>query len=89
MERESAEVRVLLRNLRLLLLASWGVYPIAYLLPLLSLDPATALVARQVGYSIADIVAKPAYGLLIYAIARIKTQQERVEAPAETLPATA
>jgi len=89
MERESAEVRVLLRNLRLLLLASWGVYPIAYLLPLLSIDPATALVARQVGYSIADIVAKPAYGLLIYAIARIKTQQEQVESPEGTLPSTA
>jgi len=82
MARESAEVRVLLRNLRLLLLASWGVYPIAYLLPLLGLDPATALVARQVGYSIADLVAKPAYGLLIYTIARIKTQQEPAEAPA-------
>ena len=81
MTRESAEVRVLVRNLRLLLLASWGVYPIAYLLPLLNLDPALALVGRQVGYSIADIVAKPAYGLLIYAIARIKTQQELAEAP--------
>ncbi len=87
MARESAEVRVLLRNLRLLLLASWGVYPIAYLLPLLNLDPALALVARQVGYSIADIVAKPAYGLLIYAIARIKTQQAPVGVPEEALEA--
>jgi hypothetical protein len=65
------------------------VYPIAYLLPLLSIDPATALVARQVGYSIADIVAKPAYGLLIYAIARIKTQQERGESSEGTIPAIA
>lgn len=87
MARESPQVRVLLRNLRLLLLASWGVYPIAYLIPLLSLDPAFALVARQVGYSIADVVAKPAYGLLIYAIARIKTQQERADAPAGALVA--
>ena len=84
---ESAEVRVLLRNLRLLLLASWGVYPIAYLLPLLNLDPAFALVGRQVGYSIADVIAKPAYGLLIYAIIRIKTQQEHAEAPAGALAA--
>lgn len=87
MAREPAEVRVLFRNLRLLLVASWGVYPIAYLLPLLNLDPALALVGRQVGYSIADVVAKPAYGLLIYAIARIKTQQQNAEAPAGALVA--
>lgn len=88
MARETPQVRVLLRNLRLLLLASWGVYPIAYLLPLLNLDPASALVGRQIGYSIADIIAKPAYGLLIYAIALIKTQRENVEVPAGALVAT-
>ena len=87
MARESVEVRILLRNLRLLLLASWGVYPIAYLLPLLNIDPALALVSRQVGYSIADVVAKPAYGLLIYAIARTKTQQEQADAPDGALAA--
>ncbi|NJM06512.1 bacteriorhodopsin [Candidatus Gracilibacteria bacterium] len=76
---ESEQVRVLVRNLRLLLLASWGVYPIAYLLPLLNIDPALSLVGRQVGYSLADVVAKPAYGLLIYAIARVKTQLDQVE----------
>ncbi len=81
MASESSEVRILLRNLRFLLIASWGVYPIAYLLPLLNLDPALALVGRQVGYSIADVIAKPAYGLLIYAIIRIKTQQEQADAP--------
>ena len=59
MASETEEVRSTLRGLRLLLLASWGVYPIAYLLPLLHLDPASALVGRQVGYSIADVVAKP------------------------------
>lgn len=88
MARESPEVRVLLRNLRLLLLASWGVYPIAYLLPLFNIDPAMALVGRQVGYSIADVIAKPAYGLLIYAIARIKTDEEKADAPVGALVAT-
>lgn len=87
MARETQEVRILLRNVRLLLVASWGVYPIAYLLPLLNIDPALALVSRQVGYSIADVVAKPAYGLLIYAIARIKTQQEQADDPEGALAA--
>jgi len=87
MARESPEVRVLVRNLRLLLLASWGVYPIAYLLPLFNFDPALALVYRQVGYSIADIIAKPAYGLMLFAIALIKTQQEPEVAPEGALAA--
>jgi len=81
MKRESPEVAGLLFGIRLLLLASWGVYPIAYLLPLLKINPADALVFKQVGYSIADVVAKPLYGLMIYAIARLKTQQEDAPAP--------
>lgn len=85
MANETPEVRDLLSNLRWLLLASWGVYPIAYLLPFLHLDAATALVGRQVGYSIADVVAKPIYGLMIYSIIRIKTQQDKVEAPVGAL----
>lgn len=82
MARESEEVRGLLFTVRLVILASWGVYPIAYLLPLLHLSPDVALVGKQVGYSIADIIAKPAYGLLIYAIARVKTREEQAAAPA-------
>ncbi|MBC8104496.1 MAG: bacteriorhodopsin [Cytophagales bacterium] len=82
MARETPEVRARLSAVRLLLLASWGVYPIAYLLPLLGLDEATGLVGRQVGYSIADVIAKPLYGLMIYGIIRIKSQEEKENAPA-------
>ncbi len=70
------QVRVLVRNLRLLLLASWGFYPIAYLLPLLGISGAAGFVGVQLGYTIADVAAKPAFGLLIYAIARAKTVDE-------------
>jgi bacteriorhodopsin len=90
LKEESAQVQVLVRNLRWLLVASWGVYPIAYLIPLLGIDPAVAMVSRQVGYSVADVVAKPAYGLLIYAIARIKTEQEQARLePKEAIGAAA
>ncbi|MBC8142541.1 MAG: bacteriorhodopsin [Armatimonadetes bacterium] len=81
MKRETPEVASLLFGIRLLLLASWGVYPIAYLMPLFPIGAADALVFKQVGYSIADVVAKPLYGLMIYAIARLKTQQENAPAP--------
>ena len=66
-------VRILTRNMRLLLLGSWGFYPIAYLIPTLGLGEAFGIVGLQVGYSLADILAKPVYGFLLYAIAREKT----------------
>lgn len=73
---QPARVRVLVRNLRLLLLASWGFYPIAYLLPLLGVSGGAGFTGVQLGYTVADILAKPAFGLLIYAIARAKSVDE-------------
>jgi bacteriorhodopsin len=73
LDRQPAAVRGTVSRMRLLLFATWGVYPIAYLLPLLGIDGADAWVAKQAGYSIADILAKALYGLLIYKIARLKS----------------
>ena len=66
------EVNKLLRNTRLLLIGTWGFYPIAYVLPLLGVSGSAALTGLQVGYSFADIAAKCGYGFMIYAIARAK-----------------
>ncbi len=73
LDRQPLEVRTTVSRMRILLLATWGVYPIAYLLPLIGLNGADAWVGKQAGYSIADIVAKAVYGLLIYKIARLKS----------------
>ncbi len=73
LDRQPASVRRTISQLRLLLLLTWGVYPIAYLLPLVGLDGADAWVGKQLGYSIADILAKALYGLIIYRIARMKS----------------
>jgi bacteriorhodopsin len=89
MTTQPEQVRKDLRGLRLLLLATWGVYPIAFLLPQLGIDGADSFVGRQVGYSIADVLAKCLFGLLIYKIAREKSfaddeafaEQEIKEAP--------
>ena len=62
-----------LSGLRWLLLATWGVYPISYLLPMLGIAGADSFVWRQVGYSLADVLAKCLFGLLIYKIAREKS----------------
>src|SRR5207244_196799 len=63
----------------LALVGLWGVYPIAYMFPLFGGDffgGAGGFVLRQGGYSIADILAKAAYGLAIYKIARVKSALE-------------
>ncbi|TFB98768.1 bacteriorhodopsin-like [Cryobacterium sp. HLT2-28] len=73
LNQQPAGVRRILSQLRFLLLLSWGVYPIAYLLPLLSIAGPDAWVYKQVGYSIADILAKAVYALIIFQVARIKS----------------
>ncbi len=78
--RQSAEVQKKVKILRLLLLATWGVYPITFILAMDgSTVSADAFVAREVGYSIADILAKCLFGLIIYSIARIKSAEDDKE----------
>lgn len=75
--RQPSAVRTLVRSMRLLLLFSWGVYPIAYLLPMLGIVGTTATVGVQLGYTIADVLAKPLFGLLVFAIAITKTKLDQ------------
>jgi len=84
--RQPAAVQTLVRNMRLLLLFSWGAYPIAYLLPMLGITGTTANIGVQLGYTIADVLAKPVFGLLIFAIALTKTSvdQENSSLPIES-----
>ncbi|WP_255538219.1 bacteriorhodopsin-like [Halomicronema sp. CCY15110] len=79
-ERQDNRVKTLLNGMRFLLLFSWGVYPIAYLLPELGIEGATATVGVQVGYTFADLLAKPVFGLLVFSIARVKTQIDETQA---------
>lgn len=79
-QRQPENVKVLIRNIRLLLLATWGFYPIAYMLPFLGIAGGTAEVGLQLGYSIADVAAKAGYGVMIYWIARLKTEADEAEA---------
>jgi bacteriorhodopsin len=78
--RQSDVVRKKVRLLRLLLIATWGVYPITFILAMNSegFTP-DAFVAREVGYTIADILAKCLFGLLIFSIARVKSAEDDKE----------
>ncbi len=76
LERQSGGVKKLLDGLRYIVLATWGVYPIAYMLPSLIDNEANAEVARQVMYSVGDVLAKPLFGLLVLAIALAKSRED-------------
>lgn len=93
LEEQSSEVATLLENARLLLLATWGFYPIVYMVPMfidgyMSEAPG-AVTAIQVGYTIADILAKAGYGVLIYNIARQKSIEEGFDVDVFVKPAAA
>ncbi len=79
LDRQPDEVKHTISMLRLSILGLWGVYPIAYLFPVLGGDffgGAGGFVLRQSGYSIADILAKAAFGLAIFKIARVKSAHD-------------
>ncbi|WP_277984012.1 bacteriorhodopsin-like [Sphingomonas faeni] len=75
-EQQPVAARDLVRRARLLTFASWGFYPIVYMAPYANLTGATATTVIQLGYTIADIVAKAGVGVLIFMISVRKSQVE-------------
>jgi bacteriorhodopsin len=70
-------VRGLVSAARVVLLVTWSFYPIAYaIITFTGTESPVGQVALQVGYTIADITAKAGYGLLIYFMARAKSDAE-------------
>ena len=76
---QSGAVTSQVHRLRTVLLVTWCVYPVSYLMPVLGFDGANAFVGRQIGYTIADITAKCLFGLMIYQIARTKSAEDSKE----------
>ena len=68
------------KNLRYLLIATWGVYPIAYCFNVWGDASSDSFVAIQLGYTIADVLAKCVFGLTILKIARMKSHAEGMAA---------
>jgi bacteriorhodopsin len=61
--------RGLVSAARYVTVISWSFYPIVFILPMLGVAGGSATTVVQVGYTIADIVAKAMFGLLVYTIA--------------------
>ncbi len=75
-DRQPESVRGLVKQARLLTFASWGFYPIVYMAPYANITGPDAQTVIQIGYTIADLVAKAGVGLLIFAIAQRKSEVE-------------
>ena len=73
-ERQPEAVKGLVKQARLLTFASWGFYPSVYMAPYVHLSGPDATTTIQVGYTLADLVAKAVVGVLIFNIAVRKSR---------------
>jgi bacteriorhodopsin len=84
LKSQTGEIGKKLNNLRYVLVVTWTIYPIFYLLgdstsfvaKIFNLSTEESATVIQVGYSISDILAKAGYGLLILGIATARSDAE-------------
>lgn len=69
-QSQPVAVQGLVSKARTLTIVSWCFYPIVYIFPMLGL---TGFASLQVGYTVADVVAKAVFGVMIYMIAQRKS----------------
>merc|ERR1712187_670106 len=75
------EAKGLVTAARYLTVVSWLTYPGVYLIKMAGISGALATAYEQIGYSIADVVAKAVFGVLIWAIAAAKTEAKNALLP--------
>jgi len=75
-EKQAPSVASLTTYARWLTIISWLTYPFVYIIKMLGISGVTATAGEQIGYSIADVVAKAVFGVLIWAIASEKSKVE-------------
>jgi len=74
----SSRLRSLIGAARYLTVVSWLTYPIIYIVKTVGTDtPGRSMAIEQVGYSLADFLAKAVFGVLIWAIASTKSDLEQ------------
>jgi bacteriorhodopsin len=73
-EAQPKSARGLVSSARHVTVVSWLFYPVVFILPMIGLSGGGATTAVQVGYTIADIVAKAGFGIMIYMIAVRKSE---------------
>ena len=86
-EKQPENARGLVRTARNVVVASWAFYPIVYFAGAIGIGGATATVIVEVGYTVADIIAKAGFGVLIYLIAVRKSEEPTQDDGAKAVPA--
>lgn len=72
-DKQPDSARGLVNASRWVTVVSWCVYPLVFIFPMIGFSGASAQTAVQVGYSIADVIAKPILGLIVWRIAVAKS----------------
>lgn len=75
--QQDESVRSLVSAARFVTIISWCTYPIVYILGSVGLAGSTGFVGVQIGYSIADVISKCGYGVMIWYIASVKSNAQR------------
>ena len=75
-KQASQTVSSLISSARYLTVVAWCTYPFVYIVKNIGLSGPTATVYEQIGYSVADVVAKAVFGVMIWAIASEKSKLE-------------
>merc|ERR1712183_851951 len=75
-DKQPAAAKGLIVKARYLTAISWCTYPGVYIIKMVGLSGAFATCAEQIGYSVSDVVAKAVFGVLIWAIAAAKSDDE-------------
>lgn len=65
--------RTLASSARYLTIAVWCFYPAVFVMPMLGATGTVSFISAQVGYALADIVAKSCYGVLLFAMVAQKS----------------
>lgn len=68
------DARGLVSTARYVVIGSWAFYPVVFFAGAIGLEGALATTVIEVGYTIADIVAKAVFGVLIFLIAQRKSR---------------
>lgn len=73
-DQQPADARALVNTARWVTVLSWSFYPVVYFAGAVGMEGSMANTVVQVGYTIADIIAKAGFGVLIYLIAVRKSE---------------
>ena len=75
-EQQPESARGLVKAAIWVTVLSWSFYPVVFFAGAVGLEGSSALTVVQVGYTIADLVAKAAFGVLIFLIAMRKSEAD-------------